>query len=141
MGRLEVAAGTGIGALAGGVIAIFVKDVLAQSVPANVAKALSHLSFKNATQGTWIAKAKVLAKTKTEQGDDRVTFGLEDRYGSEEYCDYDYTDVIVKIDVVGDTWYASVVAAGMDEIEVYKDGVLMGTINRDTAGLGFSGEL
>ena len=79
MGRIEVAVGTGIGALAGGAIAVFLKDVIAQSVPANVAKAMSHLSFKNAALNTWIPAAKVLGKFKTPEGAIGATFGLEDR--------------------------------------------------------------
>lgn len=143
MDRGRVVLGTGLGAVAGAILAPVVMDYLGQRVAPELVKALSQFSFTNLTTAKLITQAKVFSKFQYKVGNElilRATFGFEDRLNLEVAGvtpDNDFCDMFVKIDVnvVTGVFWCAITQLGSDEIEVSQKGNVVGTISNRVAGI------
>jgi len=150
LGKGAVALGTGLGAVAGLIIAPLVKDALEQQIPPHVRQAIEQFSFLNVTTGQWVTVGKVLAKVQVVKPDgqvlDRVSFAFESRYnfkfGTDE-PDNDFIDIVIKIDVnpVTKEFWGIMIELGSDFIEVYQNDVAVGVLVNTQAPIFVGGHI
>ncbi|MCD6148477.1 hypothetical protein J7J18_03835 [bacterium] len=136
----KVLAGTALGGIAGAIIGVLATS-RPVTVPDEVMEALQRFTFKDTTTGQYVVHGKPLHRFDYIREDNqhkatRVVFGFEDRYnfGPVSARDYDFLDVIVKVDMDMEEkrFDATIVQCGADGIEVYYEGNLVATFEELT---------